>query len=145
MSLRAGDLAVVVKGLWPNVGRIVYVDRYVENHNFTAMGLGHLPGWRVRSWGRFPLETVGGPKFSGYTPHGSLKPLGPLPTDQARQVEREMAEADFREAMADLAAVLHRQERAHSRRVRTKRKAGEQTVSLTCAAHPQAADEAPRP
>lgn len=127
MSVRPGDLALVVKGLWPNIGRIVYVDRYIESHDFTAMGLGHRPGWRVRSWGRLALDTVDGLRFSGYTPDGSLKPLGPLPPDQARQVEQEMAEMDFREAMTELAAVLQKQEQAHCRRIRKRRKAREQT------------------
>lgn len=109
MNVRAGDLAVVIKGLWPNVGRIVFVDRYYESRDFTSMGLGHGPGWRVRSWGHGPLDTVGGPRFTGYTPQGSLKPLGPLPPDQARQLQRDMALADFREAMQELAEVLQRE------------------------------------
>ena len=125
MSVRAGDLAVVVKGLWPNVGRIVYVDRYVEMRDFTAMGLGHGPGWRVRSWSQGPLETVGGPRFVGYTPQCSLKPLDPLPPDQARLVQQQMAIADFKEAMQDLAEVLRRQDHEqrgrHARRDRRRR------------------------
>lgn len=127
MTVRAGDLAVVVKGLWPNVGRIVFVDRYVQLHDFTTMGLGHMPGWRVRSWSLGPLETVAGPRFVGYTPLGSLKPLDPLPPDQARLVQQQMAIADFREAMQDLAEVLHRQyqvrRRRHVRRGRSRRAA----------------------
>lgn len=109
MNVRAGELAVVVKGLWPNVGRVVFVDRFVESHDFTAMGLGHIPGWRVRSWGQVPLDTVGGPRLSGYTPRGSLQPLGPLPPDQASLLQRDMALADFREAMQALAEVLQRE------------------------------------
>ena len=125
MNVRAGDLAVVVKGLWPNVGRIVFVDRYVESQDFTAMGLGRGPGWRVRSWSQGPFQTVAGPRFVGYTPLGSLKPLDPLPPDQARLVQQQMAIADFKEAMQELAEVLLRQDqeqrRRHARRDRRTR------------------------
>lgn len=134
MTVRAGDLAVVVKGLWPNVGRIVFVDRYVQLHDFTTMGLGHMPGWRVRSWSLGPLETVAGPRFVGYTPLGSLKPLDPLPPDQARLVQQQMAIADFKEAMQDLAEVLHQQDQAqrrrHARRGRSRRAAPTEQADL---------------
>lgn len=139
MSLRAGELAVVVKGLWPNVGRVVFVDRFVECHDFTAMGLGHMAGWRVRSWGHGPLDTVSGPRFSGYTPRGSLKPLGPLPPDQAHQLQRDMALADFREAMQELAEVLQRESATQPHRHATRdgrrrapaRRHAQQALSLT--------------
>lgn len=125
MNVRAGDLAVVVKGLWPNVGRIVFVDRYFESQDFTSMGLGLGPGWRVHSWRLGPLQTVAGPRSVGYTPLGSLKPLAPLPLDQARLVQQQMAITDFKEAMQDLAKVLHRQDQAqrrrHARRGRCRR------------------------
>ncbi len=131
MNVRAGDLAVVVQGLWPKVGRIVFVDRYVEMRDFTAMGLGQGPGWRVRSCSEVPLETVAGPCMVCYSPAGSLKPIDPLPPDMSLQIQRRMAVADFKDAMADLAAVLQKQERVHSRRVRTARKAQRRVATAT--------------
>lgn len=131
MNVRAGDLALVVKGLWPNVGRIVFVDRYFEMRDFTAMGLGHGPGWRVRSCSGMPLETVAGPRMVGYSPAGSLRPIDPLPPDVTLQIQRRMAVADFKEAIAELAAVMQKQERVHSRRVRTTRKARRRVATAT--------------
>lgn len=122
MNVQAGELAVVVKGLWPNVGRVVYVDRLVPTWDFTPLGLGQQPGWRVRAWSPAPLETTAGPSLVGYTPLGSLRPLGSLTPDAARQIAREMALADFREAVDELAEVLRKQGRAHCRQVRTRQK-----------------------
>lgn len=130
MNVRAGDLAVVINGLWPNVGRVVFVDRYVEAHDFSAMGLGTRPGWRVRSYSEQPLETVAGPRMVGFSPEGSLRPLDPLPSEMALQLQRRMAVADFKEAMAELAGVLAKQERVHKRRVRTDRKARKPAAAL---------------
>lgn len=106
MNIQPGGLAVIVKGLWPNIGRVVYVDRYLESWDFTELGLGRGPGWRVRTWSQGPLQTTDGPRLVGYTPDGSLRPLPGLPPDQARQVQREMAIADFQEAMNELAQIL---------------------------------------
>jgi hypothetical protein len=47
-NIRARDLAVVVQGLWPNVGRMVYVHEFVPGFDFGVMGLGIRDGWRVR-------------------------------------------------------------------------------------------------
>lgn len=55
-----GDLAVVVRGLWPNVGRIVYVHAYVPEFDFTNMGLGKTAGWRVRNWSAGKLTRTDG-------------------------------------------------------------------------------------
>lgn len=122
MNVQAGELAVVVKGLWPNVGRVVYVDRLVSTWDFTPLGLGQQPGWRVRTWSHASLETTAGPSMVGYTPLGSLRPLGPLTPDMASQIAKEMALADFREAVDELADILRKHGRAHRRQGRTKRK-----------------------
>jgi hypothetical protein len=122
MSVRAGDLAVVVKGLWPNVGRIVYVDRFIKSWDFTRMGLDIRPGWSVRTWSQEPLETIAGPRMSGYTPQGSLKALDPLPPALARRIQQQMAVEDFNEAMTALAEIFERQEQRHKRRKTTARR-----------------------
>lgn len=149
MNIRPGDLAVVIKGLWPNVGRVVYVDRFVERWDFTRLGLGHGPGWRVRSWSHGPLDTVDGPRFAGYTPQGSLKPLDPLPPDQARRVQQQMAIADFKEAMNDLAEILQQQDhgqrtrraKPHRRTRASEREPSDQAPTLNGATAPDAAEQ----
>jgi hypothetical protein len=109
MNVKPDSLAIVVQGMWPNVGRIVYVDRRDPAIDFTAMGLGIRPGWRIRAWGTAPLMTTGGPRMTGFTPVGSLKPLDDLPPQQREQIRREMAQLDFQEAMDDLANILKQQ------------------------------------
>lgn len=106
MNVRAGDLAIVVKGLWPNVGRIVYVDRYRDLYDFSTMGLPPSPGWRVRSISAQPLETTDGLRMAGITPVRSLRRLDPLPPEQMRRIAQRMAVADFREALDELAQVM---------------------------------------
>jgi hypothetical protein len=108
--IRPGDLAVVVQGLWPNVGRLVYVSEQVPDFDFSAMGLGTRDGWRVRSWSYGPLETIVGPGMVGITPVGSLRRIDRLHPQQQRQLENEMANADFADALSDLARYFERQE-----------------------------------
>ncbi len=106
MNVKAGDLAIVVKGLWPNVGRIVYVDRYRPLFDFSPMGLPPSPGWRVRSISAQPLETIEGLRMVGITPVRSLRRIVPLPPDQMHQIAQRMAVADCREAMDELAEIM---------------------------------------
>ena len=109
MSVKPDDLAIVIQGLWPNVGRIVYVDRLEDAFDFSAMGLGVKPGWRVRAWGSAPLETTKGPRMAGFTPVGSLKPLYDLPPEQREAIRREMAKLDLEDAMNDLAKIFEKE------------------------------------
>lgn len=109
-DIQTGDLAVVVRGLWPNVGLLVFVSDFVPDFDFSAMGLGIRQGWRVRSWSPGPLETTDGPRKVGITPVGSLRRLEPMAPVQQRELEKEMARADFAEALADLARVLEEQD-----------------------------------
>lgn len=60
----------------------------------------------MRSSSQVPLATVAGPRVVGYSPAGSLRPSYPLPPDVTLQIQRRVALADFKDAMADLAAVL---------------------------------------
>jgi len=108
-NIRPGDLAIVVRGLWPNVGRLVYVAEFVPDFDFSKMGLKIRQGWRVRSWGHGPLETTDGLLMVGITPKGSLRRLVPLPSVQQAELVREMARADFKDAMSDLAMILKKQ------------------------------------
>ncbi len=109
-NVRPRDLAVVVRGLWPNVGRLVYVCEFVPNFNFSDMGMGIRDGWRVRSWSDGPLETTEGPLMVGITPVGSLRRLDRLPPMQQKTIEREMIKAEFKDAMADFARYVEMQE-----------------------------------
>jgi hypothetical protein len=106
MSVKPNTLAIVIQGMWPNVGRVVYVDRLDPAIDFSAMGLGVKPGWRVRAWGSAPLETTKGPRMVGFTPVGSLKPFDDLPPEQREAIRREMARLDLQEAMNDLAKIF---------------------------------------
>ena len=109
MSVKPNDLAIVIQGMWPNVGRIVYVHRLDRAVDFRPMGLGVKPGWRVRAWGATPLETTAGPSMVGFTPVGSLKPLDDLPPEQHEEIRLDMAHQDFQEAMRELAELLKKQ------------------------------------
>jgi hypothetical protein len=109
-NIRRGDLAIVVQGLWPNVGRVVYVSEYVPDFDFNDMGLGTRDGWRVRSWSDGTLQTIVGPRMVGITPVGSLRRLDRLPAQQQQQLEKEMAKADFEDALSDLARYFEKQE-----------------------------------
>lgn len=106
MNVKSGDLAIVVKGLWPNVGRIVYVDRYRPLFDFTPMGLPPSPGWRVRSISAQTLETTEGQRMAGITPVQSLRRIDPLPPEQMRRIAQRMAAADCREALDELAEIM---------------------------------------
>lgn len=105
-NIRVGDLAVVVKGFGPNIGRVVFVTKYVADFDFSFMGLGRSAGWRVRSWSAEPLETIGGLRTVGITPLGSLRRLDRLPPPHQREIELQMAQADFDDALSDLAKIM---------------------------------------
>ena len=109
-NIRPRDLAVVIRGLWPNVGRIVYVCEFVPHFDFNAMGLGTRDGWRVRSWSNRPLETTEGPGNVGITPIGSLRRLDRLPPQQQQAIDKEMALIDFQDAMSEFARYFEMQE-----------------------------------
>lgn len=108
-NIRYGDLAIVVQGMWPNIGRVVYVASFSSAHDFRPMGLGIRDAWRVRSWGDQPLETTAGPRMCGFTPVGSLRRLDPLPPLQRAEIVKQMAEADIKESLAELARILKEQ------------------------------------
>lgn len=55
------------------------------------------------------MTTTDGPRRVGITPIGTLRKLEPLPPVQQRELEREMAVADFKDALADLAKILKEQ------------------------------------
>lgn len=109
-NLRPGDLAIVVQGLWPNVGRLVFVSQFVPDFDFSPMGLYIRQGWRVRTWGQGPLETTDGPRMVGITPVDSLRRLDSLPPFQQCALHKEMARLDFDEAICDLARILKKQD-----------------------------------
>ena len=109
-DIRPRDLAIVVQGLWPNVGRLVYVSEFVQHFDFNAMGMGTRDGWRVRSRSNGPLDTTDGPRMVGITPVGSLRRLDRLPPQQQQAMETELAFAEFQDALSDLAKYFELQE-----------------------------------
>lgn len=109
MSVKPDDLSIAIHGMWPNVGRVVYVDRLDPAIDFSAMGLGVKPGWRVRAWGSAPLETIKGPRMAGFTPVGSLKPLDDLSPEHRESIRCEMALLDFQDDMNDLSKIFEMQ------------------------------------
>lgn len=102
-SIKPGDIAVVVNGLWPNVGRVVYVTDSVSDVDFLPLGIFSKTGWRVRSCSETPLQTAAGLAMAGLTPIGSLRPLDRLPT-------RLQAELDAKMSLADLADYFRQSE-----------------------------------
>ena len=111
MCVQSGDLAIVVQGLWPNVGRIVFVDTYKDLCDFTALGLPPSGGWRVRSVSAQPLQTTEGYRMAGVTPEASLRRLEPLPPEQMKAIAQKKAIADFKEAMDRLVEIFEVEEK----------------------------------
>jgi hypothetical protein len=109
-EVKAGDPAVVIRGLEQNLGRIVFVEKAVAPMDFSELGFGVLPGWLIRSLSDEPLETIGGPRMTGYTPVGTLRRVPPLPPKQMQAIDRRLTQARIREALNDLAAILEAQE-----------------------------------
>lgn len=109
-EIRCGDLAIVVAGLWPNVGRIVYVVDVVSDFDFKSMGFFVRTGWRVRSCSDKPLQTVNGPGMAGLTPTASLRPLERLPTRLQADLDAKMALADLADHFAQSENVLEHED-----------------------------------
>jgi hypothetical protein len=38
MNVKLGDVAIIIKGRWPNVGRIVYVAQATADRDYSYMG-----------------------------------------------------------------------------------------------------------
>jgi hypothetical protein len=105
MNVQAGDVAVIIKGRWPNVGRIVYVAHQIEDKDYSQMGYGVLPTWYVESLGG-ELDTDIGPQMGGTTPDLSLRRIPDITPGQAAELRRMKNEADKRRALADLKQII---------------------------------------
>lgn len=105
MNVKPGDVAVIIKGRWPNVGRIVQVERAWGDVEYSHIGYGLLPCWLVESLGG-DLDTDVGPRQSGYTPDLSLCPLPDISPVQAQAIRKHRAQEQFEQAMAELGRVL---------------------------------------
>ncbi|MEN6630757.1 MAG: hypothetical protein ABFC42_14055 [Sulfuricella sp.] len=101
MNVKPGDVAIVIKGRWPNVGRIVLVERYWGEVDYSHIGCGVLPCWLVESTGA-KLDTTGGQSYTGYTPDLSLRILPDVTPEQAQAMRKQVARERFNEALADL-------------------------------------------
>lgn len=105
MNVKPGDLAIIIKGRWPNVGRIVQVERAWGDVDYSHVGYGVLSCWLVESLGG-DLDTHLGPRQSGYTPDLSLQPLPDITPEQAAAIRKKRAEEEFEKALAELGRVL---------------------------------------
>lgn len=104
MNVKPGDVAIIIKGRWPNVGRIVQVDRAWGDVDYSHVGYGVLPCWLVESLGG-DLDTNRGPAPTGYTPDLSLRPLPDITLDQAMEIRKRRAREQFQQALAELGEV----------------------------------------
>jgi hypothetical protein len=104
MNVKPGDVAIIIKGRWPNVGRIVYVAQETADRDYTFMGYGIQPSWFVESLGG-DLDTDNGPRRSGVTPDISLCRLDLMP-EQAKAMRKARIDRDFKAALDELAVVL---------------------------------------
>lgn len=106
MNVKPGDVAIIIKGRWPNVGRIVLVDRYWGQVDYSHIGCGVLPCWLVESTGG-KLDTSAGESYTGYTPDLSLRILRDVTPEQAQAMWKQVARVRFDEALVDLGKILH--------------------------------------
>ena len=109
MNVKPGDVAIVIKGRWPNVGRVVQVERAWGDVDYSHVGYGVLPCWLVESLGG-DLDTNGGPSQTGYTPDLSLRPLPDITPEQAQAIRKQHAKEQFDKALAELGRVLREME-----------------------------------
>ncbi len=113
MNAKLGDVAIIINGRWPNVGRIVYVARETEDRDYSFMGYGIQPSWIVESLGG-DLDTDGGPAQRGFTPDISLRRLDLTP-EQAKAMRKAKSDHDFKAALDELAVVFANYEREQNR------------------------------
>jgi len=104
MNVKPGDVAIILTGRWPNVGRLVYVEHDYPDVNYSHIGYGILKCWVVSSLGSL-LDTVGGPNHRGYTPDMSLKRLDLTP-EQAKAMHVAKAMHDMDAAINELGEYL---------------------------------------
>lgn len=105
MNVKPGDVAIVIKGRWPNVGRIVQVERAWGDVDYSHIGYGVLPCWLVESLGG-DLDCESGPSPRGYTPDLSLRPLPDVTPEQAAAIRKQRAREQFEQALAEFGKVL---------------------------------------
>lgn len=111
MNVKPGDVAIVIKGRWPNIGRIVLVERYWGEVDYSHIGYGALPCWLVESTGG-KLATSHGESYTGYTPDLSLRLLPDVTPEQAQAMRKQVARERCDEALADLGRILREYEEA---------------------------------
>ncbi len=104
MNVKLGDVAIIIMGRLPNIGRLVYVASGTTDHDYTKIGYGILPSWVVESLGS-DLDTEAGPRQRGLTPDISLRRLDLTP-EQAKAMREVKANRDCDAALAELAVVL---------------------------------------
>lgn len=109
MNCKPGDVAIIVKGRWPNVGRIVQVVRDFGLVDYSDIGYGVLPCWRVESLGG-DLDTLAGPSKWGYTPDLSLRPIPGISPEQSEAIRQRRIQAKWDEAIEELRVIARQME-----------------------------------
>lgn len=111
MNVKPGDVAIIIKGRWPNVGRIVQVEREWGEVDYTHMGYGVQHCWLVESLGG-SLECESGACQRGFTPDISLRPLPDITPEQVQEIRKRHVREQFNQALRDLAVILERESEA---------------------------------
>jgi hypothetical protein len=109
MNVQQRDVAAVINGRWPNIGRIVVVLRSVKDVDYRHIGYGIEPSWWVRSMGGL-LDSTTGPAMEGHIPDIALRKLYKISSDEIETIRLEKAHEEFQEALAELAAILREHE-----------------------------------
>lgn len=103
MNVQAGDLAFIVAGRKPNIGRLVYVARFFGDIDYSKDGYGVLPCWTVESLGS-PLDARRGAVQRGHIPDMALRKQDSGIT--AAVLRRSKAEQDAASALTELSAIF---------------------------------------
>lgn len=109
MNVQQRDVAVVINGRWPNIGRIVVVLRKFDDVDYRHLGYGVEPSWWVRSMGGL-LDTTTGPAMEGHAPDIALRKLYKISSDEIEAMRLQKAYEEFNAALAELAVLAREYE-----------------------------------
>ena len=108
MKCKVGDVAVIIKGIPENIGKLVLVVKFYGDYDYSYLGYGVLPCWTVESLGGLVATSIG-PDIGGFTPDLALRPIDDLKVNhsdlaQARaDAELEAAWENLREVAREMA------------------------------------------
>lgn len=103
MKCKVGDVAVIIKGIPENIGKLVLVVKFYGDHDFSYLGYGVLPCWTVESLGGLVATSIG-PDVGGFTPDLALRPIHDLKVNHA-DLAQARADAELEAAWENLREV----------------------------------------